>query len=114
MPLRCALPLVICAGICCAFFVGAVSGQSNAANAGVASKQQNQTDKKATAKPAAKPLSQRDELQKAISDAGNDRAALVQNLKAFLEKFPESTERPQIYRALVEACIQFKDDVCAM
>ena len=62
---------------------------------------------------AAKPLSPAEELQKAISDAGNDRAALVKNLKAYLEKYPDAPQRPQIYRALVEACMQFKDDACA-
>lgn len=62
---------------------------------------------------AAKPVTAAEELQKAISESGNDRAALVKNLKAFLEKFPDAPERPQIYRALVEACMQFKDDACA-
>ena len=58
-------------------------------------------------------LSPAEELQKAISDAGNDRAALVKNLQAYLEKYPDAPERPQIYRALVEACTQFHDDACA-
>jgi thiol-disulfide isomerase/thioredoxin/tetratricopeptide (TPR) repeat protein len=75
---------------------------------------QPQNDKKTSPKqPAAKPLSPAEELQQAISDAGNDRAQLVKNLKGYLEKFPEAAERPQIYRALVEACMQFKDDACA-
>jgi len=81
---------------------------SNAAN------KQSPNDKKAPSKqPAAKPLTPAEELQKAISEAGNDRAELVKNLRAYLEKHPDAQERPQIYRALVEACIQFKDDVCA-
>lgn len=72
------------------------------------------SDKKATTKQSApKPLSPAEELQKAISDAGNDRAQLVKNLRGYLEKYPEAAERPQIYRALVEACMQFKDDACA-
>ena len=72
------------------------------------------SDKKATTKLSApKPLSPAEELQKAISDAGNDRAELVKNLRGYLEKYPEAAERPQIYRALVEACMQFKDDACA-
>jgi thiol-disulfide isomerase/thioredoxin len=71
-------------------------------------------EKKAAQKQAAaKPLSPAEELQKAISDAGNDRAALVKNLQAYLDKYPEAPERPQIYRALVEACMQFHDDGCA-
>ena len=62
---------------------------------------------------AAKALTAAEELQKAINESGSDRAALVKNLQAFLEKFPDAPERPQIYRALVEACMQFKDDACA-
>jgi thiol-disulfide isomerase/thioredoxin len=50
-----------------------------------------------------------DELQQAISSAGTDRAALVRNLQAFLVKYPESPQRPQIYRALVEASLQLRD-----
>jgi len=71
-------------------------------------------EKKASQKQAAaKPLSPAEELQKAITNAGNDRAALVKNLQAYLEKYPNAPERPQIYRALVEACMQFHDDACA-
>jgi thiol-disulfide isomerase/thioredoxin len=50
-----------------------------------------------------------EELQQAISSAGNDRAALVRNLEAFLVKYPGSPQRPQIYRALVEASLQLRD-----
>jgi len=72
------------------------------------------SDKKAASKQSApKALSPAEELQKAISDAGNDRAQLVKNLRGYLGKYPEAAERPQIYRALVEACMQFKDDGCA-
>jgi thiol-disulfide isomerase/thioredoxin len=75
---------------------------------------QTAADKKAAAKQnAAKPLTPAQELQKAISDAGNDRAVMVKNLQAYLEKYPDAPERPQIYRALVEACMQFHDDNCA-
>ena len=49
------------------------------------------------------------ELRKAIDDAANDRAALVNNLEAFLKKYPESSQRPQIYRALVESSLQLRD-----
>jgi thiol-disulfide isomerase/thioredoxin len=54
------------------------------------------------------PTEQQD-LQKAIDDAANDRAALVKNLEAFLKKYPESSQRPQIYRALVESCVQLRE-----
>jgi thiol-disulfide isomerase/thioredoxin len=49
------------------------------------------------------------ELQKAIDSAGNDRAAMVRNLEAFLQKYPESARRSQIYRALVESALQLRD-----
>ena len=52
---------------------------------------------------------EKDDLQKAIAEAGNDRAAMVRNLDAFLKKYPESNQRPQIYRAIVESSIQLRD-----
>jgi len=93
----------------------ALSVAQTSANAPSANGKQTSAEKKAAQKQAAaaKPLSPTEELQKAISDAGNDRAALVKNLQAYLEKYPEAPERPQIYRALVEACMQFHDDGCA-
>jgi thiol-disulfide isomerase/thioredoxin len=54
-------------------------------------------------------LTEQQELQKGIDDAGNDRAALVKNLEAFLKKYPESPQRPRIYRALVESDMQLRD-----
>ncbi|HLZ14270.1 MAG TPA: TlpA disulfide reductase family protein [Candidatus Acidoferrum sp.] len=58
---------------------------------------------------APKQLSPSDELQQTIDAAGNDRAALVRNLENFLQKYPQAPERPQIFRALVEACLQLRD-----
>jgi thiol-disulfide isomerase/thioredoxin len=52
-------------------------------------------------------------LQQAINGAGNDRAALVRNLEAFLKENPDSRQRPRIYRALVEASLQLRDDARA-
>lgn len=49
------------------------------------------------------------DLQKAIDDAANDRAALVRNLEAFLKTYPESPQRPQIYRAIVESSLKVDD-----
>ena len=99
--------------VCCPI----LSAQSSATTPAATNKtggKQTAADKKAAQKQAAaKPLSPAEELQKAISDAGNDRAALVKNLQGYLEKYPEAPERPQIYRALVEACMQFHDDACA-
>jgi len=62
---------------------------------------------------AAKQPSPEQELQQAISNSGNDRAALVRNLEAFLKEYPDSRQRPQIYRALVEACLQLRDNTRA-
>ncbi len=70
--------------------------------------QDKKPDSQKSATPAKAP-SPEEELQKAISDAGNDRAALVRNLEAFLVKYPDSPQRPQIYRALVEASLQLRD-----
>ena len=53
--------------------------------------------------------SEEQELQRTINEAGNDRAALARNLEAFLRKYPESPQRAQIYRALVEATLQLRD-----
>jgi thiol-disulfide isomerase/thioredoxin len=54
-----------------------------------------------------------EQLQLAINNSGNDRAALVRNLEAYLILFPDSRQRPQIYRALVEASLQLKDNARA-
>jgi len=62
---------------------------------------------------SAKQPSPAEELQQAISKAGNDRAALVRNLEAFLKEYPDSRQRPQIYRALVEASMQLRDNTRA-
>src|SRR5215472_3201295 len=54
------------------------------------------------------------ELQKALKSAGNDRAALVRGLKDYLRRFPDAPRKAAIYRALVEACQQIRDDDCAL
>src|SRR5579872_3321764 len=69
-------------------------------------------DKKTAAdkKPAVeKTPTAAEELQQTIDAAGNDRAALVRNLEGYLVKYPEASQRPQIYRALVEASLQLRD-----
>ena len=43
------------------------------------------------------------ELQLAVRQAGNDSAALVQSLEAYLVKYPDSPRRGAIYRALLES-----------
>jgi thiol-disulfide isomerase/thioredoxin len=54
------------------------------------------------------------QLQKAIADAGNNRAALVRNLKDYLLRFPDAPRKAGVYRALVEACQQLQDTACAL
>jgi hypothetical protein len=70
-----------------------------------------QAPKPAPSKQSTQPkqISQEEELQNSVENAGSDRAALVRNLEAFLKKYPESPQRPQIYRALVEASMQLRD-----
>jgi thiol-disulfide isomerase/thioredoxin len=53
-------------------------------------------------------------LQKALSDAGNDRAAVVRNLKAYLQKYPDSPRKAAVYRAIVESCEQLQDSACSL
>ena len=53
-------------------------------------------------------LEQQD-LQKAIEQASNDRAALMHNLLEYLKKYPQSAQRQQIYRAIVESSLQLRD-----
>ena len=60
-------------------------------------------------RPQQQDLPERQELQKAIDASANDRAALVRNLEEFLKKYPQSSQRPQIYRALVESSLQLRD-----
>lgn len=64
-------------------------------------------------KASAKPPNPEEELQRALTDAGSDRASLVHNLEGFLMKYPEYPNRTGIYRALVEASLQLKDNVRA-
>src|SRR6202044_2440363 len=54
------------------------------------------------------------QLQKAIADAGNNRAALVRNLQDYLLRFPDAPRKAGVYRALVEACQQLQDTSCAL
>src|SRR5256885_333526 len=76
-------------------------------------KQSALASKSPSKQPQAKQVTPEDELQRTIDAAGNDRAALVRNLEAFLKKYPESQQRVQIYRALVEACLQLRDNARA-
>jgi len=73
-----------------------------------------QSGKSAASKSSAAPkLTPEEELQQAIESAGGDRAALVRNLESYLQKYPQTPSRPQIYRALVEADLQLQDNARA-
>jgi thiol-disulfide isomerase/thioredoxin len=68
----------------------------------------------ASKQPAAiKQTTLEEELRLAVSTAGNDSAMLVRNLEAFLKSHPDNENRSQIYRALVEASLQLRDDARA-
>jgi thiol-disulfide isomerase/thioredoxin len=67
------------------------------------------TPKSSKATEAQAAALEQSELQKAISEAENDRAALARNLEGFLKKYPESSQRTQIYRALIEADLQLRE-----
>lgn len=54
-----------------------------------------------------------EELQRALNEAGSDRAALLRNLEGFLKRYPDYPNRTGIYRALVEASLQLQDDARA-
>jgi thiol-disulfide isomerase/thioredoxin len=77
-----------------------------------AQNEKTQTPSSKAAAPAKLP-SPEEQLQKAINNSGNDRAALVRNLEAFLSEYPDSPQRPRVYRALVEASLQLRDDTRA-
>lgn len=69
---------------------------------------------KASSKLLSKQPTEAEELQQAITAAANDRVELLRNLEGFLKKYPSSPQRPQIYRALVEASLQLRDTARAI
>ena len=103
---RCAPALALLALVFMYFAIVPASAQQNASQTA-----QPQGTKSTAPKqpPATKALTETGELQQAIDRAGNDRAALVRNLEEFLKEYPDSLQRPQIYRALVEASLQLRD-----
>ncbi len=54
------------------------------------------------------------ELEKSVANAGNDSAALVRNLKSYLDRFPDAPRKAGVFRALVEACEQLRNNPCAL
>jgi thiol-disulfide isomerase/thioredoxin/tetratricopeptide (TPR) repeat protein len=63
---------------------------------------------------AAKEAAAESALQTAVSNAGNDRAALVRNLKDYLQHYPDAPRKAEVFRALVESCRQLHDTDCAL
>src|SRR5215472_352293 len=97
----CALASSVLAGII-------APAQENQGTASAASNNGRSKDKASSKQPLPE-----EELQRALNDAGSDRAALVRNLEGFLKKYPDYPNRTGIYRALVEASLQLKDDARA-
>jgi thiol-disulfide isomerase/thioredoxin len=62
---------------------------------------------------ASKQHTPEEDLQRAIDNSGNDRAALARNLEAYLKKYPDTRRKSDIYRALVEANLQLRDTTAA-
>jgi len=103
----CRAPFIhFCLAVALLLVAQRTSAQEGAQQKPASSKTENQAAQKGQQPKA--PSEQQD-LQKAIDDAGNDRAALARNLETFLKKYPESSQRAQIYRALVEATLQLRD-----
>ncbi len=73
-----------------------------------------QKSKPAPAKPATADPTGEAALDHAFATSGNDRTELVRNLQQYLLQYPNSTRKPAVYRALVEACQQLQDDACAL
>ena len=48
-------------------------------------------------------------MQRAVEEAGNDRAALVRKLEEYLQKYPDAPRKAAVYRALLEASQQLHD-----
>jgi thiol-disulfide isomerase/thioredoxin len=96
--------LLLCGGLLLAMAPAALAQDSKPAGP-------QKTSPNSAAKKNADPEA---ELQKALAHAGNDSAALVRKLKVYLEKFPDAPRKAAVYRALVEACEQIRDDSCAL
>jgi len=68
----------------------------------------------AAAPPQDAPLDPDAELQVLVRQAGNDSAALVQSLEAYLVKYPDSPRRGAIYRALLESEMNLHNQKAAL
>ncbi len=66
------------------------------------------------AQPPVAPADPDAELQATVQQAGNDGAALVRNLEAYLVRYPDSPRRAAIYRALVQSEMQLQNQKRAL
>jgi thiol-disulfide isomerase/thioredoxin len=119
---------ILCAGLCLAPCVPARAQQPQASpSQPVPPTAPPKNDQQAPSKGDQQPLPKNDQqagakkdayaeldLQTALASAGNDSAALVRNLQAYLEKYPDAPRKAAVYRALVEACDQVRDNDCAL
>src|SRR5205823_569879 len=102
------IALLLCTAISPTWALGAGTPQANQQAASQAS-----TSARSKDESALKQRQPEEELQRALNEAGSDRAALVRNLEGFLKRYPDYPNRTAIYRALVEASVQLKDDARA-
>src|SRR5713226_3963348 len=96
----CATAILLCCGLASSVFAQTLSSNEN---------KQNSANKASLKQPSPEEL-----LQQAINNAGNDRAALVRNLDAYLKEYPDSRQRPQIYRALGVDSLELWESARAM
>lgn len=68
-------------------------------------------DKKASEKKGPDP---EQELRRVVEESANDRAALVRNLEEYLKRFPDTSRKVEIYRAIVESSMQLHDSPRAL
>jgi thiol-disulfide isomerase/thioredoxin len=90
------------------------TGQSSSQSNGQSSSSSSSSSKNSPDSISKKDADPEIALQKAIADAGNDRAAIVRNLKAYLQKYPDAPRKGAVFRALVESCEQLEDNSCAL
>ncbi len=101
----------------------AISGALVAACAAAQTTPQGPASKPAASPPAQAPASGKqskgesankvadaeEALQRAVDEAGNDRAALVRKLEEYLQHYPNAPRKAAVYRALLEASEQLHD-----
>src|SRR5580693_10303145 len=54
--------------------------------------------------------SEQSSLQQALGEAGNSPIEFLRALESHLQKFPSSSRRPELERALVKTAVDLKDD----